>query len=169
MAMYDELSDIAKQIFKGIKDSNRADEYIRLVSYDDKDALTTNETLPSFNDLMWDRNFPFIKPLDPEKEKGTYVMVYYKDGGFAGANNVYQHDGNFCLDFLCHKDTWALNDFIVRPYSLLGVIYESVSKIKLEHSIRGKFVISAPKLITSHNGTYAGYSIVFNYTDGTGC
>lgn len=169
MGIYDQLSEITYAILKGINDSDRVDEYLRLVGYDDKDALTTTEPYPTFNELMLTRQFPFIKPLDPVTEQGTYVSVYYNGGSFGGADNIYQHDVPFRLDFLCHKDTWGLDEARTRPYDLLGVIYEAVSNIKLEQAIRGKLVVSAPSLLITHNGQYAGYRFELKLTGNTGC
>lgn len=169
MGIYDELSDVTYAILKGINDSPRVNEYLRLVGYDGKDALTGSPTLPNFNELMWERQFPFIKPLDPTTDQGTYVMVYFENGGFSGANNVYQHDTPFVLEFFSHEDVWGLNGAKTRPYELLGVLYEAMSNVRLPQAIRGKLVVGAPKLRVIHNGKYAGYRFELKLTGTTGC
>lgn len=164
MGIYNDLSDIVMEILSALKNQDRLDEFLRLVGYDGNDALSTSETIPSFNSLIWNRLFPFIKPLNPEKDKGTYVSVYLKDPAFAGANNVYQHDIPFKLEFLCNKDLWALKDKKIRPYELLGVIYDALNSAEIEKSIRGKLVVNPPKLLVAHGGEYAGYSFEMKLT-----
>ena len=169
MAVYGDLADIVTSIFKKLGEST---DFLRLVSNDEPDALdvapkNTLSELMNSSDINPARLVPLPFTSEPTQDKGTYMHIYYVNGSFAGANNVYQHDIVFNVVLYSHVESWQLTPSgtknRIRPYELLDIIESTISSMDVPQAIRGKFVVTPPRYVGLRN-EFCGYDFSIKIT-----
>lgn len=169
MSVYSQesIEGTIKQVFVELGTS---EDFLRLMSNDGKDGLDIASTLNMVELYQAQRLIPLDRKLDPNTDKGSYVLIYLENGSMAGTSNKYQNNVVFNLEILCHKDVWLLdedvdNNWRVRPYRLLEIVKEKLENIETNASFRGRLNVGEPR--RNVDFFYSGYRISFEITGST--
>jgi len=138
------------------------------MSNDGADGLDIPAT-KTFNELLKDnegrRLFLTPKTLDPSKQQGSYVMIYFDSAKRTRPDDAYFNDVKFRLDFLCHKDIWEMDNWKIRPYRLMDVVKSELEGIQTTKAVKGEFNVYEPRLVKDFH--YMGYTLTFEITGAT--
>jgi hypothetical protein len=161
MSVYANIELMIKEIFEALSNN---ETFLRLVSNDGQNGLNIPST-KTFNELINDRLWLTPKKLNPAQDQGTYVMVYFDVANRAGANNTFENDLTFTIDFLSHEDTWMMNDWKIRPYQLIDVVKNVLENHETNYADRGRLDVGEPRRKMDY--FYLGYTIPFTITGAT--
>lgn len=158
MALFGNIEDNIVELLKALSQNK---DFIKLISIDEKDALSQSAT-ETFSSLIDKRLFMKTKVELPTSEEKSFVSIYLKNNQKVDRNNIYQYDTFLIVDVMCHNNLWDLDNNKTRPYRLVDVLHDTFKDVKIKSITSGLTLQS--NTLRYYSDDFRGYTLVYKYT-----
>ncbi len=129
----------------------------RLLYYPTRDALDKPPLTQDETTAMIHKNIRVVPRLKIDETVESYIIISFDDF-MTNENNPEFRDNLIIFDVICHIDTWAMQNYQIRPYKIMGEIDGMLNGKKLNGFGTVEF-INAKQIVL--NSELAGYTIMY--------
>lgn len=131
---------------------------LKLLVYESRDWK--DKPVPTgtqIEELFTSHQISSVPKVKIDNKEKTYIRLTYGSVVRNGYNPEYR-DNTFCIDIICHYDSWDLGDFELRPYRVAGEIDAMLDKTHLTGIGELEFISAIPYV---YNEEFAGVSLTY--------
>ena len=145
-----DLKDIALKLVSDEK-------LLKLLYYNTADALEKDSLTGEEIVSVMSNNIKIVPKIPLEETLNSYIIILF-DHFVTNQNNPIYRDNLITFDVVCPLELWKMNDYMLRPYSIMHSIDSIFNNTKLNGIGKVEFVSADSLMLTDE---MAGFTVTY--------